>query len=92
MATYGKWTYHWWGYDRKFTNYQTKQYVERLEMQAAGATMVTGVGAWFPPIGGIAGVSAGYWALLASRVEANNHGNGVLVEVTWVNVFNVTPL
>jgi hypothetical protein len=92
MATYGKWTYHWWGYDRLFTNSQAKEYVKRLELQAAGAAMVTGVTAPFPPIAGLASISSGYWLLLANRVEANNKGNGVKVAVTWVNIFNVTPL
>ncbi|WP_051254730.1 hypothetical protein [Halobacillus kuroshimensis] len=92
MAVYGKWTYHWWGYDRKFNDYQTEQYIDRLNTQAAGAGMVTGVGAWFPPVGGLAAVSGGYWYLLATRVDANNHGNGVLVQVTWANIFDVEPL
>lgn len=91
-ATYGKWTYHWWGYDRNFSNYQTKQYIDRLEYQAIGASMATGVTYWFPPVGGLAALSGGYWLLLSKRVDANNNGNGVYVAVTWANVFNVKPL
>lgn len=85
-AVYGSWTYHWWGYDRKFNNAQTTQYYNYLLTLAAGG------GAFLPPVAAIAGVSSGYWALLATRVNANNKGRGVLVEVTWVAVFDVTPL
>lgn len=91
-AVYGEWRYHWWGYQRNFTNAQAQEYRNRLLTQAAGAGMVTGVGAWFPPVAGIAGVSGGYWALLATRVDANNNGNGVRVSVTWANIFSVTSL
>jgi hypothetical protein len=91
-STYGSWTYHWWGYDRKFNNSQTKQYIDQLEYAALGATFATGVGAWFPPVAAIGGVSAAYWGLLAKRVDANNKGKGVYVGVTWVNAFNVKPL
>ncbi|MER2058385.1 MAG: hypothetical protein ABTA16_06145 [Niallia sp.] len=91
-AVYGKWTYHWWGYDRKFTNAQANDYVNYLLSAAAGGAIVTGAGAWFPPVAAIAGTSSGYWALLATRVNANNKGYGVLVEVSWLAVFDVTPL
>ncbi|WP_051314585.1 hypothetical protein [Alteribacter aurantiacus] len=91
-AGYGSWSYHWWGYQRLFNNSQANEYRLRLLSQAAGAGMVTGVTKWFPPVGGIAAVSGGYWALLATRVEANNRGNGVKVSVTWVNVFSVESL
>ncbi|MFJ7472152.1 hypothetical protein ACIQWI_27075 [Peribacillus frigoritolerans] len=92
LAVYGSWTYHWWGYDRKFNNSQTKQYQDKLNTAAAGGTIVAGATAWWPPVAGIAGVSAGYWALLSARVGANNKGKGVYVGVTWVNAFNVKPL
>lgn len=92
MAVYGKWTYHWWGYDRKFTNSQADDYVDDLVTAAAGATIVAGLGSAFPPVSGIATVQAGYWALLAVRVDANNEGNGVYVAVTWALIFDVEPL
>ncbi|UCZ53473.1 hypothetical protein LGQ02_01335 [Bacillus shivajii] len=91
-AGYGSWAYHWWGYQRLFNNSQANEYSSHLRDRAAGAAMVTGVFAKFPPISGIAGVSSGYWALLANRVDANNNGNGVQVSVTWVNVFSVSSL
>ena len=91
-AVYGSWTYHWWGYDRKFNNSQAKAFVDYCYTVAAGATIVTGVGAFFPPVAAIGGVQAGYWALVATRVNANNNGKGVYIGVTWVAVFNVEPL
>ncbi|WP_404447999.1 hypothetical protein LG307_03160 [Sutcliffiella horikoshii] len=88
-AVYGKWTYHLWGYDRKFNNAQTKDYVNRLEYQTIAAMFAAGV---MPPMSGLASLSGGYWLLLAKRVEANNKGKGVYVAITWVNVFNIKPL
>ena len=50
------------------------------------------VGAYFGAVGAIpGGVSSAYWWLLASRLDANNHGHGVYVEMTWVLVFDITP-
>lgn len=60
MSEYGKWTYHWWGYDRKFTDAQAKDYINELLTVAAGATIVAGIGAYFPPVAGIATIQAGY--------------------------------
>lgn len=92
MAVYGKWTYHWWGYDRNFTNTQSKEYMNQLYTAAGGAAIVAGATYWFPPISGILNVQAGYWGLLATRVGANNKGNGVYVAVTYALVFDVKPL
>jgi hypothetical protein len=92
-AVYGKWTYHWWGYDRKMSNSYANWYAnEYLDMIAAGGTVVTGVGAFFPPVGAVAGISTGQWLLLKNRINANNKGNGVYVGVTWALFFNVEPL
>ena len=35
--------------------------------------------------------SCAYWWLLASRLDANNHGYGVYIEMTWALVFDITP-
>ena len=92
MTTYGSWDYHWWGYDRYFSNTQAKSFQNYCYTVAAGATIVTGASAYFPPVAAIAGMQAGYWALVGTRVGANNHGNGVYVAVSWLAVFNVSPL
>lgn len=91
-AVYGKWTYHWWGYDRKFNNAQAKAYMNQLNTAAAGAAIVAGLASPFPPVAGIAGVQSGYWSLLSARVDANNKGRGVYVAVTYALVFNIKPL
>lgn len=92
MATYGKWTYHWWGYDRKFTHKQANGYISELNAAAGGAGMATGIFAELPPIAGVAGMATGYWTLLASRVDAHNGKKGVLVSITWALVFSVESL
>jgi hypothetical protein len=92
-AVYGKWTYHWWGYDRKMSDSYADWYANTyLDMLAAGGTVVTGVGAYFPPVSAVAGISTGQWLLLKNRINANNKGNGVYVGVTWALFFNVEPL
>lgn len=92
-AVYGSWTYHWWGYDRKFNNSQAKQYVKELkEVQAAGSFGGSLAAALFPVIGAGVVVTAQYYGLLASRVDANNEGSGVYVGMTWALVFDVEPL
>jgi hypothetical protein len=92
-ASYSKWTYHWWGYDRKMTNSYAKWYANNyLATIIGGGTVVTGVGAFFPPVGAVAGISTGQWILLQTRINANNKGNGVYVGVTWALFFNVDPL
>lgn len=91
-ATYGQWTYHWWGYDRLFTNSQTEEYINYCNTVAAGSTIVSIGGFWFPPIGVIATFEAGYFSLLAARLEANNRGWGVYAGFTWVGVFDIEPL
>ncbi|MFT0800351.1 hypothetical protein VSK91_02635 [Bacillus swezeyi] len=91
-ATYGKWSYHWWGYDRKFTHKQANGYISELNAAAGGATFVTGVSYAFPPVAGLSGMAAGYWSLLANRVSAHNGKKGVLVSVTWALIFSVDSL
>jgi hypothetical protein len=89
MASYGSWDYHLWGYDRNFNNSQAIQYASDLELLA-----ITGYAAsyLFPPVAGIAGLTATYYLLLSNRVTANNKGKGVYVAVTWIRVFDVEPL
>ncbi|SDB81281.1 hypothetical protein [Shouchella lonarensis] len=91
-TVYGRWTYHWWGYDRKFDRAQTRRYISYLHSVAAGATIVAGASYFFPPGIAFGTINAGYFALLATRVDANNKGRGVYVGVTWVAIFRVTPL
>lgn len=38
-----------------------------------------------------AGVLSAYASLLASRMGANKDGNGVIVDMTWAAVYNVSP-
>lgn len=43
----------------------------------------------FPPAAFAAEIAAGYWTILATRMNANNSGKGVTVSMTWVMVFSV---
>lgn len=92
-AVYGEWTYNWWGYDRKFNNSQSKDYVRELNTIArTGAVAGPLAAAVMPIIGAGIAVTAGYYGLLADRVENNNEGSGVYVGITWAIVFDVEPL
>lgn len=92
-AVYGSWTNHWWGYDRNFTNSQAITYVNDLNTVAYGGTMVgIPLALLMPIVGGGVAVTAAYYGLLATRVQANNNGSGVYVGITWARVFNVNPL
>lgn len=83
--------YNWWGYRTTYTNAQTNSAVSTLNAFAAGSGGAAAVGFWFPVFGAGAGLSAGYAGLLANRMDANNNGNGVLVDMTWAAVYNVSP-
>lgn len=91
-AVYGKWTYHWWGYDRNFNNEQTLDAIDYYNTVAAGGAIATGATFWLPPVAGILGASSGYFYLVATRFNANNQGNGVYAAVSWLAVFDISPL
>lgn len=91
-TVHGTWTYHWWGYDQYFDNQRAQRFSANCYSVAAGATLVTGIGAWFPPVSFVGVAQAAYWTLVGSRVDYNNLGNGVYIGVTWAAIFNVEPL
>lgn len=92
FAVTSKWTYHWWGYDRNFTNSMAKAYASDLDALALGATAAGGLTVYFPPISGALTLTAAYYGLVSHRIKANNKGRGVYIGVTWARVFNVKPL
>lgn len=91
-TVYGTWTYYWWGYDRYFNNAQTYQAIDYYNTVAAGGAMVTGATAFLPPVAAFTGTTSGYFWLLATRMSANNNGNGVYAKVSWLAVFDIVPL
>lgn len=85
-------TNHWWGYSRYACDCETNRMSADFNSCASVAAGVGVVGAYFGAVGAIpGGLSSAYWWLLASRLDANNHGHGVYVEMTWVLVFDITP-
>lgn len=95
-------TTFWWGYQRYACNCESKRIVSDLDTWAAGGTMVGGVAAGvaivFPVTAAVAGViaagaafDAGYWALLATRIDANNEGRGTITNMTHVLIFDIIP-
>lgn len=92
-ATYGRWTYHWYGYDRMFTNEQTKDYILYLDTVLEGSTFIAfGTASFLPTVAILGTMSTAYFGLLSSRLAANNKGNGVWVSCSWVGLFDVESL
>lgn len=85
-------TNHWWGYSRYACDCETQRMSADFNSCASVAAGVGVVGAYFGPVGALpGGLTSAYWWLLASRLDANNHGKGVYIEMTWVLAFDITP-
>lgn len=100
-------TEYWWGYQRKACDCETQRIVNDLNTIAAGGTIggggfgVTGgivaifgytiAAGILAIIGGGLAMDAGYWWLVATRMEANNEGSGVICDMTYALVFDITP-
>lgn len=95
-------TTHWWGYQRYACNCESNRIVSDLNTWAAGGTMTGGAAAGvaiiFPVTAAVAGLiaagaafDAGYWWLVATRIDANNQGYGTIINMTHVLVFDIEP-
>lgn len=82
------WNYHWWGYDANFNNADAND----LKYSLVTVGSFAGVAGLFPPIGALGTLSGAYLGLIATRIDANNNGNGVYIGITWAAVFNIKPL
>lgn len=85
-------TNYWWGYARYACDCETNRMSADFNSCASVSAGVGVIGAYFGAVGAIpGGLSSAYFWLLASRLDANNHGKGVYVEMTWALVFDITP-
>lgn len=100
-------TEYWWGYQRKACNCESNRIVNDLNTLAAGGAMGVGgfgvaggitaifgatiAGGILAIIGGGLAFDSGYWWLVATRIQANNEGNGVICDMTYALVFDITP-
>lgn len=98
MSCDGKTTpveYHWWGYSRYLNNCDANEVANNFTSAVGVAGGTAGIAMLFPGVGQVvsagATFGAGYWTLLASRIQANNHGRGVHVSMTWVLIFDIEP-
>ena len=90
--------YFWWGYKTKLNSCDTAKVSSQAGTLGAGGTItatgLTGLGFWFPPlaaVGVISGLTSGYFWLLSESLNANNKGSGVIVDMTWATIYNITP-
>lgn len=86
---------HWWGHRTVYNNSQARAAAQRFRNYALGYSTIGGLGVLVPGIGPAVaaggGLSATYSNLVANRIDANNNGNGVILDMTWVAVFDVSP-
>jgi len=90
--------YFWWGYKTKLNSCDTAKVSSQAGTIAASgaitAVSLTVLGGWFPPliaVSVIPGLTSGYYWLLSERLNANNKGSGVIVDMTWATIYNITP-
>ena len=86
---------HWWGHKTVYNNSQAQAAAQRFRNYALGYGTIGGLGVLVPGIGpavsAAGGLTASYSNLVANRIDANNNGNGVVLDMTWVAVFDVSP-
>ncbi|MDN9012900.1 hypothetical protein [Brevibacillus laterosporus] len=84
---------YWWGYSRKMDSCKTNRVAADFASAssiAAGTAVVAGIFGGAPAVP--AGITSAYWALLSSRLYANNSDNtGVVLDMTWAYVFDIEP-
>lgn len=83
----------WWGERTTYSNSQTNHAVKALNAAAAQNALLSSVIAIVPilgqPFGIIGGITSGYLALFAARMDLANKGNGVVTDVTRALVFTI---
>lgn len=82
---------YWWGYSRKMCDCESRAFANDLLTAAIGGGVLMLGAVWFPPALFAGGLSGAYLTLLSTRVTANNYGYGVITDVTWALVFDITP-
>lgn len=88
----------WWGHRTYADSCDTKKLISDANT-AAAAGGLTGsgvgiIGLFFPIMlapAGVAGLTGAYFWLFSVRLDANNNGKGVIVDLTWAAVFDITP-
>ena len=85
MATY------WWGVSRYTCDHNSTIMAGEFLTVSGVAGGIGLIGKWFPGVSVPAGITAAYFKLLSGRINANNKGRGVLTEITWAFVFDITP-
>lgn len=82
---------HWWGVSRYTCDHNTSIMAGEFLTVSGVAGGIGLIGKWFPGVSVPAGITASYFKLLSGRINANNKGRGVLTEISWAFVFDITP-
>lgn len=84
--------YYWWGYSRFLCDCATNKMIADYNSVSSIAAGLAVAGVWFGPgLTAGAGLTVAYFSLYASRLNANNYGQGVIASTTWLCIFDVTP-
>ncbi|MGV8147271.1 MAG: hypothetical protein ACLKAK_05680 [Alkaliphilus sp.] len=84
--------WHWWGYSRYACDCTTREMASDFNSAASVAAGIGAVAFHFGVIPAIpAALTVAYFGLFASRLNANNRGIGVYIEITWALVYDITP-
>lgn len=83
--------YHWWGYSRYLCDCRSNDFAADLNSAASVAAGAAAVATFVAPIASLVGIDSAYWWLVASRIDRNNNGRGVYIEMTYALVFDITP-
>lgn len=83
---------YWWGYSRKLNSCDSKKVASSFSSAGSVSAGIAVIAAWFGILPSVPpGLSAAYFGLVASRINANNNGKGVITDMTWAVVFNIKP-
>ncbi|MGL5717079.1 MAG: hypothetical protein ACRCX2_28945 [Paraclostridium sp.] len=82
---------NWWGISRYTCNHNTNIVAGDLKTVASIAGAANILGIWFPGVTIPATATSLYFNQVGKRMLANNKGRGVLTEITWALIFDITP-
>ena len=83
---------YWWGYARYACDCQTRKISADFGSASSIAGGVAIASAFFAaPLVAPSGLSAAYWYLISSRLDANNRGYGCYIAISWALVFDIEP-
>lgn len=89
--------YYWWGYSTVLNSCQTENVIKDARIVGDTGNVSGGglgiLGYFFPVFllpAAISFLTGGYFNMFANSLENKNKGRGVIVDMTWVGVYDIT--